>query len=64
MGGVHAPATTPTYNASSVCNCTTVCTQHGNCSRCDAAAHPIEKTGKELRARMSWLKPGANTKAD
>lgn len=24
--------------------------------------HPIEKTGKELRARMSWLKPGANTK--
>lgn len=26
--------------------------------------HPIEKTGKELRARMSWLKPGANTKAD
>jgi len=23
--------------------------------------HPIEKTGKELRARMSWLKPGANT---
>lgn len=26
--------------------------------------HPIEKTGKELRARMSWLKPGANTKPD
>ncbi|MEZ5895334.1 MAG: ketol-acid reductoisomerase [Parvularculaceae bacterium] len=26
--------------------------------------HPIEKTGKELRARMSWLKPGANTKQD
>lgn len=26
--------------------------------------HPIEKTGKELRARMSWLKPGANTKDD
>ncbi|MEO1135563.1 MAG: ketol-acid reductoisomerase [Pseudomonadota bacterium] len=24
--------------------------------------HPIEKTGKELRARMSWLKPGSNTK--
>lgn len=24
--------------------------------------HPIEKTGAELRARMSWLKPGANTK--
>ena len=24
--------------------------------------HPIEKTGKELRAMMSWLKPGANTK--
>ncbi|MCB2112571.1 MAG: ketol-acid reductoisomerase [Parvularculaceae bacterium] len=24
--------------------------------------HPIEKTGKELRARMSWLKPGANTR--
>ena len=23
--------------------------------------HPIEKTGKELRERMSWLKPGANT---
>lgn len=22
--------------------------------------HPIEKTGKELRERMSWLKPGAN----
>jgi len=26
--------------------------------------HPIEKTGTELRARMSWLKPGANTKED
>lgn len=26
--------------------------------------HPIEKTGRELRARMSWLKPGANTKDD
>ena len=26
--------------------------------------HPIEKTGKELRSRMSWLKPGANTKDD
>jgi ketol-acid reductoisomerase len=25
-------------------------------------AHPIEKTGKELRERMAWLKPGANTK--
>ena len=25
-------------------------------------AHPIEKTGKDLRAMMSWLKPGANTK--
>jgi len=25
---------------------------------------PIEKTGAELRARMSWLKPGANTKED
>lgn len=24
--------------------------------------HPIEKTGRELRARMPWLKPGANTK--
>ncbi len=24
--------------------------------------HPIEKTGKDLRAMMSWLKPGANTK--
>ncbi|MEX6633883.1 ketol-acid reductoisomerase [Hyphococcus lacteus] len=24
--------------------------------------HPIEKTGAELRERMSWLKPGANTK--
>ncbi|MEL7485955.1 MAG: ketol-acid reductoisomerase [Pseudomonadota bacterium] len=24
--------------------------------------HPIEKTGKELRERMAWLKPGANTK--
>ncbi len=24
--------------------------------------HPIEKTGKELREMMSWLKPGANTK--
>lgn len=23
--------------------------------------HPIEKTGAELRKRMSWLKPGANT---
>ncbi len=27
-------------------------------------AHPIEKTGKELRERMAWLKPGANTKDD
>jgi ketol-acid reductoisomerase len=27
-------------------------------------AHPIEKTGAELRARMAWLKPGANNKAD
>ena len=26
--------------------------------------HPIEKTGKELRALMSWLKPGANTKEE
>lgn len=26
--------------------------------------HPIEKTGKELRDRMAWLKPGANTKDD
>ncbi len=26
--------------------------------------HPIEKTGAELRERMSWLKPGANTKDD
>lgn len=26
--------------------------------------HPIEKTGAALRARMSWLKPGANTKDD
>ena len=25
-------------------------------------AHPIEKTGKELRELMSWLQPGANTK--
>ncbi len=25
-------------------------------------AHPIEKTGKDLRAMMSWLQPGANTK--
>ena len=24
--------------------------------------HPIEKTGKELRERMAWLKAGANTK--
>ncbi|HBK91950.1 MAG TPA: ketol-acid reductoisomerase [Parvularcula sp.] len=24
-------------------------------------AHPIEKTGAELRARMAWLQPGANT---
>lgn len=24
--------------------------------------HPIEKTGKELRDLMNWLKPGANTK--
>jgi ketol-acid reductoisomerase len=24
--------------------------------------HPIEKTGAALRARMSWLQPGANTK--
>jgi len=23
--------------------------------------HPIERTGKDLRARMPWLKPGANT---
>ena len=27
-------------------------------------AHPIETTGKELRERMAWLKPGANTKDD
>jgi ketol-acid reductoisomerase len=27
-------------------------------------AHPIEKTGKDLRAMMSWLQPGANTKDD
>jgi ketol-acid reductoisomerase len=26
--------------------------------------HPIEQTGRELRSRMSWLKPGANTKDD
>lgn len=26
--------------------------------------HPIEQTGRDLRARMSWLKPGANTKDD
>lgn len=26
--------------------------------------HPIEKTGADLRARMSWLKPGANTRDD
>jgi ketol-acid reductoisomerase len=26
--------------------------------------HPIEKTGAALRSRMSWLKPGANTKDD
>lgn len=26
--------------------------------------HPIEKTGRDLRERMSWLKPGANTKDD
>ncbi len=26
--------------------------------------HPIEKTGKDLRAMMSWLQPGANTKDD
>ncbi len=26
--------------------------------------HPIEKTGKELRSRMTWLQPGANTKDD
>ncbi len=26
--------------------------------------HPIEKTGKELRDLMTWLKPGANTKDD
>jgi ketol-acid reductoisomerase len=25
-------------------------------------AHPIEKTGADLRARMAWLQPGANTK--
>lgn len=25
-------------------------------------AHPIEKTGAALRARMAWLQPGANTK--
>jgi ketol-acid reductoisomerase len=24
--------------------------------------HPIEKTGADLRARMSWLQPGANSK--
>jgi ketol-acid reductoisomerase len=24
-------------------------------------AHPIEKTGAGLRARMAWLRPGANT---
>ena len=27
------------------------------------AEHPIEKTGAELRARMSWLDAGGNTKA-
>lgn len=27
-------------------------------------SHPIEKTGRELRERMAWLKPGANTKAE
>jgi len=27
-------------------------------------AHPIETTGRELRERMAWLKPGANTKDD
>lgn len=27
-------------------------------------AHPIEKTGRELRERMAWLKPGANVKAE
>ncbi len=26
--------------------------------------HPIEKTGADLRARMAWLKAGANTKED
>jgi ketol-acid reductoisomerase len=26
--------------------------------------HPIEHTGRALRARMSWLKPGANTRPD
>jgi len=26
--------------------------------------HPIEHTGKALRARMSWLNPGANTRPD
>jgi len=26
--------------------------------------HPIEKTGKELRELMSWLKPGANTASE
>lgn len=26
--------------------------------------HPIEQTGKGLRAMMSWLQPGANTKDD
>jgi ketol-acid reductoisomerase len=26
--------------------------------------HPIEQTGRELRARMSWLRTGANTKDD
>ena len=25
-------------------------------------SHPIERTGADLRARMAWLKPGANTK--
>jgi len=26
--------------------------------------HPIERSGRELRSRMSWLKPGANAKDD
>ena len=27
-------------------------------------AHPIEETGRDLRDRMSWLKPGANATAE